>query len=243
MKKFNLIILIIILSISFISCSKTEDKIDINNGYSTILANTKWFDRNSDHTMYFGTPNLSSMADGTFTDGKYSGTYKLYEDKYMNEMFTSFENCSQETQDEFWSHIKDKNNITVFGLIAFMNGNKYKRFEYFGCLDGNTLILCDYTNVYVYEKAEGNKDKLIKELNVTSHEADYILERITLMLTLDYYDIKNITKNPEYGYIVEVDILSTDKYFIYLSEEYNIMLITKDKLESDGGEITFRQKE
>ena len=241
MKRISIIILTFIISFAFVGCS--NDKVDTNNGYSTILANTKWTFEEADHTIYFGMPNLSSLADGTFADGKYSGTYKVYEDKYANEIVDKFEKCDQSIQDEFWNNIKDKDNSHTFGLVMFINDNENTRFEYFGCLEDNRMILCDYRKTYVYEKAENNQDILVKELKVTQETANNILSRINLMLTLDYYDIVNISKNPEYGYIVEVDVLASDKYFIYLSEEYDIMLITKDKLEADGGEITFRQKE
>lgn len=251
MKKIGIIILTIILSFTFISCSKVDNKIndkvknktDINNGYSTLLANTKWTFDDAEHTIYFGMPNLSSLADGTFANKKYSGTYKIYEDEYANEIIDKFEACDQSIKDEFWNNVKDKDNFHTFGLVMFINDNKNTRFEYFACLDNNQMILCDYKTTYVYEKAESNQDVLVKELKVTQETANDILERITLMLTADCYNIVNISKNPKYGYIVEVDVLSSDKYFIYLGEEYDIMLITKDKPESEGGEITFRQKE
>lgn len=245
MKKISLIILTIILSISFISCSKTDDNGDITNGYSKILAETNWINNNGDHEIYFGTPAFSATcAPGTFSDGKLSGTYNIYEDKYMNDIFTKFENCSQETQDEFWNSINDKSNAKTFGLVTNIEGNEYKRFEYYGCLDNDTLILCDYTNVYVYKKTEGKKDKLMKDLNVTSEEANNILSRINLQLTTDFYNIDNITKNPEFGKIIETTVISTnEKYFIYIDDNFNVLLVTKNKLEKDGGEITFRQKE
>ena len=245
MKKISLIILTIILSISFISCSRTDDNGDITNGYSKVLAETNWVNEKGDHEIYFGTPHFeSTCAPGTFSDGELSGTYNIYENKYMNDIFTSFENCSQETQDEFWNKINDKNTAKTFGLVTYIDGNEYKRFEYFGCLDNDTLILCDYTNVYEYKKTEGKKDKLMKELNVTSVEADNILSRIDLQLTTDFYSIDNISKNPELGKIIETTVISTnEKYFIYVDDSFNVLLVTKDNLEKDGGAITFRQKE
>lgn len=243
MKKISIIILTLILSVSFISCSRADDTTNINDGYSMLISNTKWVNEEAHHIIQFGTPVISSLTDGTFSDGKYSGIYKIYENEYANDFVDKFENCDQNIKDTFWNNVKDKDNYHLFGLIVLMNGNENTRFEYFGCLDGNNMILCDYKKTYVYTKDKSNQDNLIEELHITEETANNILNKINLMLTLDYYDIINISENPEYGYILEVDVLSTDKYFIYLSEEYDIMLISKDKLESKGGEIIFRQKE
>ena len=244
MKKFNLIILIIILSISFISCSKTDDNGDINNGHSKLLAGTKWEDINKEHEIYFGTPHFeSTMSDGTFADNENIGTYQLYEDKYVNEFYTKFENCSNELQNKFNENIVDKDNAHNFGLFTFINGNEGTRKSYYGCIDNDTLILCDYSTIYVYKQTENNKDKLMRELNINSEDANTILDRINMHLLTDYYNITNISKNPELGYIIESDVPSVTKYYTYIDDQYNVLIVTKDKLEEDGGEIIFRQKE
>ena len=244
MKKFNLIILIIILSISFISCSKTDDNGDINNGHSKLLEGTKWEDTNEEHEIYFGTPHFeSTMSDGTFADNENIGTYKLYEGKYINEFYTKFENCSNEFQNKFNENIVDKDNAHNFGLITFIEGSEDTQKSYYGCIDNDTLILCDYSNIYVYKQIENNKDKLMRELNINSEDANNILDRINMHLLTDYYNITNISKNPELGYIIESDVPSVTKYYTYIDDQYNVLIITKDKLEEDGGEIIFRQKE
>lgn len=244
-KKIGIIILTIILSLTFISCSTTDyDNIDIDNGHSSLLANTKWHNNESDHTIFFGAPDIGATSrDGSFSDDKYWGKYLIYTGKYSEEFSKKFEDCSDNIKEQFWNNIDNTLTSTSFGLVINLNDNENTRFEYIGCIYNDKLILCDYKNVYVYTKTTNNYDIIMDGLSVDEETADNIIKRINTMLTLDYYNIISINKNPELGYIFEVEVLSTDKYYIYTSNEYDIMLITKDNLEENGGKVVFRQKE